>query len=128
MLRGILQCLEATKVDRCLDGRVEPGASESRVDFEANVGTGFGQLGSEGGRQTAVRENGRKNTPDQVAQRLQGVLGLRAELCQACLLLECQPDIAERWARLRCQIAKECTIGRGERFTWRLAYGDFADG
>src|SRR5438270_9899351 len=82
MLRGILQCLEATKVDRCLDGRVETGARESRIDFEANVGTGFGQLRSEGGRQTAVRENGWKNTPGQVAQRLQRVLGLRADLLQ----------------------------------------------
>src|SRR5438067_9372749 len=82
MFGGILQCLEATEVDRCLDGRVETGASDSRVDFKANGGTGFGQLRSEGRRQTAVRENGRKNTPGQVTQSLQGVLGLRADLVQ----------------------------------------------
>src|SRR5438874_5831996 len=82
MLGGILQCLQATKVDRCLDGRFETGASESRVDFEANLGTGLGQLRSEGRRESAVRENGRKYTPGQVAQSLQGPVDLRADLVQ----------------------------------------------
>ena len=160
-----------------------PGAQSRR---------GPGQLRSERGHQTAVGENGRKNPAGQIAQRLQGLVGLRAdlvqeragarrsrfqhltreasidgdghkvllstvvdvplqappfgilrgdnalarrpqlvslggELGQPRLELERQPDIAERWAGLRGQIGQQCTLGRGERFTWRFAYGDFAD-
>jgi hypothetical protein len=54
---------------------------------------------------------------DNAFARRPQLVSLSRELGQACPQLECQPDITERWARLRCQIAKECTIGRGERFT-----------
>src|SRR5438132_6740589 len=65
---------------------------------------------------------------DNAFARRPQLVSLSRELGQACLELECQPYITERWACLRCQIAQECTIGGGERFTWRLAHRDFADG